>query len=779
MAAQLSSKLTMDGTQHNETLRNAAKELSKYKREVDNSNKQLKQFKKDSSNATRELSNMINAAKNGNIAGIFSSASNGAKSFTSSLSGLKSQLGNTNGLIDALGGKAMIAKAGILGVAAAVAMATKELYDYNKELSRQDQVTSVTTGLSGVDASRMTDQAKALASTYDVDFREAINAANTLMTQFGLTGDEAINLIKDGMQGMIIGDGGKLLSMIQQYAPTFRDAGIEASQLVAIIHNTEGGIFSDENMNAIVMGIKNIKLMKDTTKEALAEIGIDGAKMSEQINNGTMSIFEALELVTGTLKNTSAQSKEAGEVMQAVFGKQGVTAGHNLSEAIATLNINLEQTKSQTGELGESFAELQTANEKLNTAIRDCFALDGVEGFTNHIKSSLITALASVLSYIGKIKKSLSGVVQDAKQAADNAKEADKPKPQGKYVVKTVDGQVVSAQHYDLTGNTNTKTNNTNKKTNKKSSGGGKTQIDYALGSVGYLENKIQELQKKIKLQVDASEIQKLNNEIKAAKDQLELLLNPQTIELKELSPMSVLSEKPKTPDKIDKDYSPTAIYAETQDKIDNVMQMYNIGAIGADKAKEFIDSFNSQLQALGLKPIQVDIETNTKKVASSISEIGSAFQDLGSAIQMPELNVMGTIAQAIANVALGFAEAQKSPANTAGGVFTWVGAALTGLGAMTSIIASIKSATAYAEGGIINGRTSIGDLNIARVNNGEMILNGRQQQNLFNAIDNNRLGTQNITVNGEWKLKGQDLYMSMKNYGKGQLKLGKNIGIY
>lgn len=318
----------------------------------------------------------------------------------------------------------------------------------------------------------------------------------------------------------------------------------------------------------------------------------------------------------------------------------------------------------------------------------------------------------------------------------------------------------------------------TNKSTNNGGGGGGKkNEVQYTLNSVGELENRISQLQKQIKLQVDAEEIQKLKQLIKETQDQLELLTNPQTIKIKELSPMSVLSDKPTAPTTIDKDYSPSTIYAETQDKIDNVMQMYNIGVIGADKAKEFIDSFNAQLQSLGLKPIQVDIEANTEKVASSISEIGSAFQDLGSAMQMPEFNIMGTIAQAIANVVLGFAEAQKSPANTVGGVFTWVGAALTGLATMTSIIASIKSATAYAEGGIINGRTSIGDFNIARVNNGEMILNQRQQSHLFNLIDDNR-PTSNVTVNGEWKLKGQDLYMSMKNYGKGQSKLGKNIGI-
>ena len=142
----------------------------------------------------------------------------------------------------------------------------------------------------------MTDTVRALADTYNIDFREAINAANTLMTQFGINGEEAINLIKDGMQGMIIGDGGKLLTMIQQYAPAFRDAGISASQLVAVIHNTEGGIFTDENMNAIVQAIKNIRLMKDTTKDALRSIGIDGDAMAKQLNDGTITLKEFLSI---------------------------------------------------------------------------------------------------------------------------------------------------------------------------------------------------------------------------------------------------------------------------------------------------------------------------------------------------------------------------------------------------------------------------------------------------------------------------------------------------
>ena len=321
---------------------------------------------------------------------------------------LGSKLGVTGNLTEMLTSKTAMLTGAVGAGIAIVSKATEAWAGYNAELAKQDQITTVTTGLKGDDANRMTDTMRALSDTYNVDFRESINAANTLMTQFGKTGDEAVQIIKDGMQGMIQGDGPKLLSMIQQYAPAFRDAGVSASQLVAVIQNSEGGIFTDQNMNAIVMGIKNIRLMTKATSDALAQLGIDGQKMSQQLSNGSLTIFDALKQVAAAVQNVNSNSQAAGEVMQQVFGRQGAMAGIKLGEAIATLNTNLEETKRQTGEVGGALAELQTANERLNTAIRDCFEYDGWDNMANGIKTNLVTALATVLEYIGRIKNSLS-----------------------------------------------------------------------------------------------------------------------------------------------------------------------------------------------------------------------------------------------------------------------------------------------------------------------------------------------------------------------------------
>ena len=336
---------------------------------------------------------------------------NGSKfgQFGSILDGIGQKMGVNANITELLTSKTALMTAGIGAATAVIGKATQEWAKYNAELAKQDQITTVTTGLKGAGADRMTDQARALVDTYNVDFRDAINAANTLMSQFGKTGDESIQLLRDGMRGMIQGDGPKLLSMIQQFAPSFRDAGVSASQLIAVIQNSEGGIFTDQNMNAIVMGIKNIRLMTDATSKALAKLGIDGEDMTRKLNDGSMTIFEAMQKVSTAINGASSASQAAGEVMQQVFGRQGAASGMKLGEAIATLNTNLEETKRQTGELGDAYDDLYEANVKLNGAIRDCFEYDGWEQMATGIKANLVSALASVLDYLGKIKGALGG----------------------------------------------------------------------------------------------------------------------------------------------------------------------------------------------------------------------------------------------------------------------------------------------------------------------------------------------------------------------------------
>ena len=97
----------------------------------------------------------------------------------------------------------------------------------------------------------------------------------------------------------------------------------------------------------------------------------------------------------------------------------------------------------------------------------------------------------------------------------------------------------------------------------------------------------------------------------------------------------------------------------------------------------------------------------------------------------------------------------------------------------VAAVIAALASIGKFAGGGIVRGKTTMGDYNLARVNGGEMILNSRQQNNLFKAIDSGNLGSNNNELSAKIKIQGSDMYLLLKNYSKEKSKLGKNIGIH
>lgn len=105
--------------------------------------------------------------------------------------------------------------------------------------------------------------------------------------------------------------------------------------------------------------------------------------------------------------------------------------------------------------------------------------------------------------------------------------------------------------------------------------------------------------------------------------------------------------------------------------------------------------------------------------VADAARTAGDVFKGLGQAFETPVFNVMGTIAQAIATLALTFAQSLK------GTMFPWdwIAAAAAGTATLLSTIASIRQATAFAEGGIVSGPTYalVGEYAGAR-NNPEVI---------------------------------------------------------
>jgi len=171
------------------------------------------------------------------------------------------------------------------------------------------------------------------------------------------------------------------------------------------------------------------------------------------------------------------------------------------------------------------------------------------------------------------------------------------------------------------------------------------------------------------------------------------------------------------------------------------------------------------------------------KKLQSTVNQVGEAIQScadlfsaLGEAGNDEGFAVMGIVAKAVATVALSYAQALASTKTWV----DWLAFGVTGLATMVSMISSIKQATAgYAGGGVIGGSSYSGDRLYARVNSGEMILNNRQQRNLFNLLDSDVMpqkGGTNVQVTGV--IHGTDLLLVQKNTSKVMKRAGNKIMI-
>lgn len=97
----------------------------------------------------------------------------------------------------------------------------------------------------------------------------------------------------------------------------------------------------------------------------------------------------------------------------------------------------------------------------------------------------------------------------------------------------------------------------------------------------------------------------------------------------------------------------------------------------------------------------------------------------------------------------------------------------------VTTITSIFSSLPKFADGGIVGSGSRHGDTVLARLNAGEMVLNSTQQTTLFKAINDGVFEANETSANQvTFKLKGADLYGSLKNYSKLSAKSGIITGI-
>ena len=105
-----------------------------------------------------------------------------------------------------------------------------------------------------------------------------------------------------------------------------------------------------------------------------------------------------------------------------------------------------------------------------------------------------------------------------------------------------------------------------------------------------------------------------------------------------------------------------------------------------------------------GLPSVLDQSKEKSTQLAQGMSQVAGSLQQMGSNLGIPAIDVMGTIAGAIATMVAGYATATSQAATL--GPWGWIAFAATGLAQLTAIVASVKNLPKFADGGIAYGPT-------------------------------------------------------------------------
>lgn len=188
-------------------------------------------------------------------------------------------------------------------------------------------------------------------------------------------------------------------------------------------------------------------------------------------------------------------------------------------------------------------------------------------------------------------------------------------------------------------------------------------------------------------------------------------------------------------------------------------------GLMSIIKTIETLTELTNKLARAKEAEAAIDTATTATKVTNKTAETTAEITALGT--QTAAEVTASTAKTTAASVEM----AAKSTAAYAYIPFAGPALAAAQIATMQALIAA-AAIPKFASGGIVTGGPSSGDKILARVNAGEMILNGSQQSNLFDAINSGQLGgNKTLSSTVTTKVRSKDLILTINNELKSQGK--------
>lgn len=306
-------------------------------------------------------------------------------------------------------------------------------------------------GISDVDLKNVTEDLITLRDTFDMDENETLRGAQQLMKQFGVSSEEAFDMMAKGAQnGLNKTD--ELGDNISEYSGKFKQAGYSMEEYFQLMQNgLDGGAYNLDKVNDAINEVTNriadgtindsLDIFNDKTQDVFKAWQEGGATEKDVVN----AIVEDISKTTNEqekLNKSATAFGTMGEDFNSGFIESLTTVGDKYKDVAGTMDevkaIANGGLKNALSGLGRAFLDSFTPIGELITPILSgiirliTVAIQGIQqGFAKvgEVISNVLSKIdtSGITELTSQVSEVLAPAFDEVKKAIDEMKTALKP----------------------------------------------------------------------------------------------------------------------------------------------------------------------------------------------------------------------------------------------------------------------------------------------------------------------------------------------------------------
>lgn len=303
----------------------------------------------------------------------------------------------------------------------AVGALKDEMYDIYKNnfgdslTDVADKMALVTQNINESDPEKIkeiTQNAIGLSDAFGSDFEENLRGVNGLMTNMGLTADEAFDLIAKGSQNGL-DKTHELADNIAEYSQIWGQAGFTAQEMFSVLQNgIDSGAYNLDKVNDLVKEI-SISIIDGKISKNIESFSEKTQQLFESFENGGATQREIFDSIINDLSHTTnlAEQLATASTNWSALGEDNamsvITALNNVNDTYKDVSgtmqeindIQYEDVGSQVQALGRQFEVdiLQPVVEKVTPKIKEF--ITWLSDHLPEVTSALAGLITSVVTF--------------------------------------------------------------------------------------------------------------------------------------------------------------------------------------------------------------------------------------------------------------------------------------------------------------------------------------------------------------------------------------------